>query len=141
LGLLVVAQLEEQLFAHSRVPAAMRERCACTLSWWAGRYWERLRRHAPTLPFRISFVASKALFCAKLRRDRHLDASRKPAQATLALAHGLKQRSGLHLQNSMLIALSGVDGGGKSSQACALRDAFAAADVRARIAWTRIGDT
>src|SRR5438132_9685101 len=83
----------------------------------------------------------KVLFFAKLWRDRHLAPSRKPAQAVLALARGLKQRSGLHLQNSMLIALSGVDGSGKSSQACALRDAFAAGHVRSRIAWTRIGDT
>jgi thymidylate kinase len=44
-------------------------------------------------------------------------------------------------QNAMLIALSGVDGGGKSSQARALRDAFAAGHVRARIVWMRIGDT
>jgi thymidylate kinase len=141
LGLLVVAQLEEQLFAHSRIPAAQRERCARTLSWWGRRYRERLRGHSPTLPFRISFVASQVLFFAKLWRDRHLEASRKPAQTVLALAHGLTQRSGLHLQNAMLIALSGVDGSGKSTQARALRDAFAAGHVRSRIVWTRIGDT
>src|SRR5919204_746481 len=44
-------------------------------------------------------------------------------------------------QNAMLIALSGVDGGGKSTQACALRDAFEAEHVRSRIVWTRIGAT
>ena len=44
-------------------------------------------------------------------------------------------------QNAMLIALSGVDGGGKSTPACALRDAFEAGHVRSRIVWTRIGDT
>jgi thymidylate kinase len=44
-------------------------------------------------------------------------------------------------QNAMLIALSGVDGSGKSTQACALRDAFEAEHVRSRIVWTRIGDT
>src|SRR5947209_5058087 len=44
-------------------------------------------------------------------------------------------------QNAMLIALSGVDGSGKSTQACALRDALAAEHVRSRIVWTRIGDT
>ncbi|HKC73914.1 MAG TPA: hypothetical protein VKF37_06895 [Chloroflexota bacterium] len=44
-------------------------------------------------------------------------------------------------QNAMLIALSGVDGSGKSTQACALRDALAAGRVRSRIVWTRIGDT
>ena len=44
-------------------------------------------------------------------------------------------------QNAMLIALSGVDGSGKSSQACALRAALAAGHVRSRIVWTRIGDT
>jgi thymidylate kinase len=44
-------------------------------------------------------------------------------------------------QNAMLIALSGVDGGGKSSHARALRDAFEAGHVRSRIVWTRIGDT
>jgi thymidylate kinase len=143
LGLLVVAQLEEQLWGHSRVPAEQRERCEATLreSWWVGRYRERLRDQPPTLPFRISFVASKVLFFAKLWRDRHLDASRKPAQTVLALAYGLKQRSGLHLQNSMLITLSGVDGGGKSSQAGALRAAFETGHVRSRIVWTRIGDT
>ena len=43
--------------------------------------------------------------------------------------------------HAMLIALSGVDGGGKSTQARALRDAFAAGHVRARIVWMRIGDT
>jgi thymidylate kinase len=44
-------------------------------------------------------------------------------------------------QNAMLIALSGVDGGGKSTQARALHDAFAAGHVRSRIVWMRIGDT
>jgi thymidylate kinase len=86
-------------------------------------------------------VVSQVLFFAKLWRDRHLEASRKPAQTVLALAHGLTQRSGLRLQNSMLIALSGVDGGGKSTQACALRAAFEAGHVRSRIVWMRIGDT
>jgi thymidylate kinase len=44
-------------------------------------------------------------------------------------------------QNAMLIVLSGVDGSGKSTQACALRDALAVGHVRSRIVWTRIGDT
>jgi thymidylate kinase len=84
---------------------------------------------------------SKVLFFEKLWRDRQLAASRKPAQTVRALAHGVKQKGRFHLQNSMLITLSGIDGSGKSSQAQALHDACAVSHVHARIAWTRIGDT
>jgi thymidylate kinase len=107
----------------------------------AQRFPEVLTMRDVRLPCPISFVTSTVLFVAKLWRDRHLEASHKPAQTVLALAHALKQRSGLHLQNSMLIALSGVDGSGKSTQARALRAAFEAGHVRSRIVWTRIGDT
>ena len=100
-----------------------------------------LQGHPPTLPFKISFTGSKVLFFEKLWRDRQLAAARKPAQTVRALAHGIKQKGHLHLQNSMLITLSGIDGGGKSSQAQALHDACEVSHVHARIAWTRIGDT
>src|SRR5919201_1730211 len=53
----------------------------------------------------------------------------------------LTMRDDRDRQNAMLIALSGVDGSGKSTQACALRDALAVGHVRSRIVWTRIGDT
>jgi thymidylate kinase len=53
----------------------------------------------------------------------------------------LTMRDDRDRQNAMLIALSGVDGGGKSTQACALRDAFEAGHVRSRIVWMRIGAT
>jgi thymidylate kinase len=106
-----------------------------------GRYWKTLQSHPPTFPFKISFTVSKALFFEKLWRDRQLAAARKPAQTVRALAHGVKQKGRFHLQNSMLITLSGIDGSGKSSQAQALHDACEVSHVHARIAWTRIGDT
>src|SRR5918912_700982 len=143
LGLLLVAHLEEQLSLCSTVPPEQRARFERTLqdSLWLDRYWKTLQSHPPTLPFKISFTVSKALFFEKLWRDRRLAAACKPAYTVRALAHGVKQKGRLHLQNSMLVTLSGIDGSGKSSQAQALRDACEVSHVHARIAWTRIGDT
>ena len=143
LGLLLVAHLEEQFCLRSTVPPEQRARFGRTLqdTLWLGRYWTTLQSHPPTLPFKISFTVSKALFFEKLWWDRQVAASHKPAQTVRALAHGIKQKGRLHLQNSMLITLSGIDGSGKSSQAQALHDACAVSHVHARIAWTRIGDT
>jgi hypothetical protein len=141
LGLLLVAQLETQLFGHSRVPAAVQAAARRALPPWLRAYARRVQGRPPRLPFALSFAVSKGLFFTKLWGDRELAGRAKPAQTGLALARGVKERTGLHLQNAMLITLSGVDGAGKSSQAEALQQAFAVSHVRSRIVWTRVGAT
>ena len=142
-GLLLIAQLEEHLYEVRMIPEEFRARCEATVQHnrWLDRYWSTLHAAPPVLPFSIPFVLSKILFFEKLWRDQDLLRSERPMRTLRALAAGAKQKGGFHLQNSMLVTLSGVDGGGKSSHAQALHDVFTVSHVQSRIAWTRIGDT
>jgi thymidylate kinase len=143
-GLLLVAQLEDQLYGASSIPPTQRERYERTVRnhIWLGRYWSFLRRRSQTpLPFNIFFPVGVALYFHKVWGDQRLKAAEKPRQTVVALAQGFAQRTHLHLQNAMLFALSGMDGSGKSTLAQALHSAFETSGVRARVAWKRIGDT
>jgi len=143
LGLALVAHLEERLFDEPSIPPSERARFEHTVQScrWLAAYWRELTAREPEMPFAISFWTSKRLFFTKVWCDRHLTLAAKGPSTFLSLARGFKQKSGIRPQSAMLLALSGVDGSGKSAQADALIDAFTTCAIRSQRVWTRVGST
>jgi len=81
-----------------------------------------LKREKVEFPFRISFAFSERL-----------------SNLLNTFAWGFKQKSGLNPQPGMLVALSGIDGSGKSTQAQALDEALTISDATHMVIWSRPG--
>lgn len=143
LGLALTAHLETRLFDESSIPRSELARFQHTLRscGWLAPYWRTLEERDPDMPFAISFWTSKRLFFTKVWCDRHVMLGAKGPSTILSLARGFKQKSGIRPQNSMLLALSGADGSGKSTQAAALADALTTCAIRSKRVWTRVGST
>lgn len=92
---------------------------------------------AETLPVRVSFAYSKRFYFAKVARDRRLSAAQKCDDAIRHALSGVRRKLRVRSQQPMLVAISGVDGSGKTAHAEALQAAFARCDIRSRIVWTR----
>jgi dTMP kinase len=91
------------------------------------------------LPLRIPFAFSKILFYAKLVSDPTRSAARKLKDLAVHTANGTKLRLRIHSQPAMLVAFSGVDGCGKTTQVEALQSAFHTCHLRASPVWSRGG--
>ncbi len=142
-GLATLARLEEQLFESVSVPRQRHDRLLQDVQNQrvTRRYWRDLASKPPLLPHELPFAMSKLLFFDKLYADKQIPLAEKPLLTALALARGFKGQIGAHPQNSALIALSGMDGSGKTAQALALADAFSIAELRAEVRWARFGAT
>jgi thymidylate kinase len=92
---------------------------------------------AEHLPAPVPFLYSKRHYFAKVARDKRLTAGQKADDALRHALAGVRRNLGLFSQRRMLIALSGVDGSGKTVHAEALKSAFDRCDIRARIVWSR----
>lgn len=98
-----------------------------------------LARETAEFPFRISFAYSKLLYYQKIMRDRHDRFGQRVSNLLHTFAWGFKQKSGMNPQPGMLVALSGIDGSGKSTQAEALDEALTISDATHKIVWSRPG--
>lgn len=98
-----------------------------------------LKRETVEFPFRISFAFSKLLYYQKIMRDRHDGSGRRVSNLLHTFAWGFKQKSGANPQPGMLVALSGIDGSGKSTQAQALDEALTISDATHKVIWSRPG--
>jgi thymidylate kinase len=105
------------------------------------RYWKQIRKRSLDLPFRVSFALSKVLYYKKILRDSHDGMRTRVTNLMHTLAWGIKQKSGIRPQNGALIAISGTDGTGKTTQAEALSEALTTSEVYNNIVWSRIGTT
>lgn len=90
-----------------------------------------------TLPVRVGFVYSKRHYFAKVARDRRLSPTQKWDDAARHALAGVRRKLRVRSQRPMLVAISGVDGSGKTAHAEAVQAAFARCDIRARVVWTR----
>ncbi len=140
-ALLVCQKLERQLFGYRTVPAEVVARWkhglkAYPLQW---AYWRKVRHRELQLPFRVSFLFSKLLYYKKIFRDSHDSARKRASNAVRTLAWGVKQKSHIRPQKSRLIAISGLDGSGKTAQIKALSSALETSEVINRVAWSRCG--
>jgi thymidylate kinase len=168
-SLLLCAYQERMLYNETSVPLEILERAWCTLPGWARTFLERQvgtgalappsferfatpQPHAvladhqagghdgiEQLPLRIPFAFSKILFYTKLVRDPTRSAARKLKDLAVHTANGTKLRLRIHSQPAMLVAFSGVDGCGKTTQAEALQSAFHTCHLRTSPVWSRGG--
>jgi thymidylate kinase len=140
-ALLVCQKLERQLFGYRTVPTEVVARWrrglrAYPLQW---AYWRKVRRRELQLPFRVSFAFSKLLYYKKIIRDSHDSARKRASNIVRTLAWGVKQKSGVRPQAGRLIAISGLDGAGKTAHIRALSAALETSEVINRVVWSRCG--
>lgn len=104
---------------------------------WEAKYAARLTDAPEHLPSPVPFVYSKRHYFTKVARDRALTRAQKWDDAARHALAGVRRNLRLFSQRRMLIAVSGVDGSGKTTHAEAIRAAFARCDIRARVVWSR----
>jgi thymidylate kinase len=140
-ALLVCQKLERDLFGHSTVPPEAVSAWSLGLRdyplQWA--YWQKVRKRGLDLPFRVSFAFSKLLYYKKIVRDSHDGARKRASNVVRTLAWGVKQKSGVRPQRGRLIAVSGLDGAGKTAHIRALSAAMETSEVINRVVWSRCG--
>ena len=140
-ALLVCQKLERDLFGYSTAPAevvaAWRRGLRDYPLQWA--YWQKVRKRELQLPFRVSFAFSKLLYYKKIIRDSHDGARKRASNVVRTLAWGVKQKSGVRPQAGRLIAVSGLDGAGKTAHIRALSAALETSEVINRVVWSRCG--
>jgi len=157
-SLLLYAYQERALYGETLVPLVILEQAWRELPAWTQalleRYlglsaeaarcegeWVRAKAGIQEVPLRIPFIFSKLLFYAKLVRDPTRSTMRKLKDLAVHTGYGTKLRMHIHSQPRMLVTFSGVDGCGKTTQAKALRSAFAVCHLRAQYVWNRGGSS
>jgi thymidylate kinase len=140
-ALLISRKLERALYGACSAPAeaVMRWKRGLRSYHLQWRYWKNLRKREFELPFRVSFVFSKVLYYKKIARDDSDGLRSKATNVVRTLAWGIKQKSGIRPQRGRLIALSGLDGSGKTAHAGALSQAMDTSEVINRVVWSRCG--
>jgi len=138
---LLYDDLERRLHGRSLVQSEVREEALSELTRWQQSYLESLYSYPLSFPFPLSFAFSKRLFYRKIYRDRTTSTFRKIADAAGHTARGIHLKLGIRSQSPMLVALSGIDGSGKTTQAEALQRAFQSCAIRARCVWSRIASS
>jgi len=136
---LLYDHLERSLHGVSLVPDEVLEQARRDAPGSQLAYLGRLQQSRVTMPFPVSFVFSKRLYYRKVWHNRTIDTRRKIGNTLRHSANGLRLKSGVRSQSPMLIAVSGIDGSGKSAQVKLLQQAFDACAIRARSVWSRGG--
>ncbi len=121
-ALLLCQKLEQQVYGYRTVSRDVVKRWSRGLREYRVQYayWQKVRARPFQMPFRISFAFSKLLYYKKIARDSHDGTRSRVRNAVRTLAWGLKQKSKIRPQPGVVIALSGLDGAGKSAHAKAL---------------------
>jgi thymidylate kinase len=140
-ALLVCQKMERDLFGYCTAPpevvAAWRRGLRDYPLQWA--YWQKVRKRGLDLPFRVSFAFSKLLYYKKIIRDSHDRVRKRASNVVRTLAWGFKQKSGVRPRAGRLIAISGLDGAGKTAHIRALSAALETSEVINRVVWSRCG--
>ena len=118
--LLIWAHLEEHLWGRTSIPRSSREGWEPRLSQLSRRYYRRLLRREPVLPFRVSFFFSKLLYYRKVWEDRQEGPWGKLRDTVQTLVRGIKVKGRLRFLPSFLVSFSGADGSGKTQHAVGL---------------------
>ncbi len=140
--LLVCAHLEKTLWGKTSVPwqvhndwRASLKRLPLTYS-----YYRRITSRSPvSLPFKVSFIFSKLLYYNKILHDRCHSLGARLWDVIRTLAYGIKLKSGIRSQPSLLVSFSGPDGSGKTQHAQALARSLATSALRTKYYWNRCG--
>lgn len=140
-ALLVCQKLERELYGYRTVGREVIARWKKGLRAYGlqSAYWHKVSKRPFQMPFRVSFGFSKLLYYKKIARDSHDGVRARARNVVRTLAWGAKQKSGVRPQPGRLIALSGLDGSGKTAHAQALSQAMETSEVINRVVWTRLG--
>ena len=146
LCLLVLAfdAVEQRLYGAGSVPAAQLAHLMRTLRRWpyAVRHLEKLTAKAAlSLPVDLGYWDCKRVYYAKIVRDPVRTVRERWRDVGVTLAWGIKLKSRIRPQPGLVVALSGVDGSGKTAHARALVDALRLCEVRTNYVWARGGST
>jgi thymidylate kinase len=140
--LLLCADVSRRAYGHTTVPQTVLDACSRGMSARSTQLLERyLARAREKWPVRIPFWLSKRFFYGRLWHDPQKGARARAADLIMHTLHGIKLRLHLHSQPSMLIALCGADGSGKTTQADLLVAAFDGCHIRAQRVWSRGGSS
>jgi len=89
------------------------------------------------LPALLPFRPCKVAYYRKVMRDRRRGEPRKWMDVFDTLLWAVRWKLHIRSQPGLLVAISGVDGSGKSLQVARLRDAFTTCDLRVKCIWAR----
>jgi len=144
--LLIYSYLEGELFKKNRAPNSVTNQAFKNLDSLTLAYFKELRnRDRIQMPFKISFLFSKIFYYKKIIKDQKRDNLKKFYDIISTLLWGLelelKIKLGIHLQPSILLAFSGVDGSGKTTQIKALIQALNTCELKTKYVWSRCGSS
>ncbi len=96
-----------------------------------------LVRYGEQVPAELPFRAVKLAYYRKVMRDRRRSEPRKWLDIFDTLLWAVRWKLHIRSQPGLLVAISGIDGSGKSLQVDRLRAVFATCDVRVKCVWAR----
>jgi thymidylate kinase len=143
LALALCARWEAQLYDAVSLPESVCAQAEAGLAAWQRNYLDAL----PSLtgpaqaPVRLSFTRSKRLFYAKMLTDPTLKSRARLREVVVHTVFGTRLRLHMRSQRPLLVALDGIDGCGKSTQAALLASALEGSTVRHSVVWTRGGSS
>lgn len=140
-GLALCVRLETGLFGTTHLRTRMPTELDAGLTRRLETRAAALASGRETMPFRLSFPGSKALFYRKIWADEAGTVGDRFQNTVSHTLRGIRLRSKLRSQRPMLISFDGIDGSGKTALAEILARAFDDAAVRRRIVWIRGGST
>lgn len=140
-ALLAHDKLDQALYAVPALPAEQHGRADTALRGvWRRPALSHLSGPA-RFPLPVRFTFSKGLFFAKMLADENVFWPARLADVYTHLVTGTRLKLRLYSQPAMLVAVSGVDGSGKTTQAKAMVHAFQRCGLRARYVWGRAGSS
>ncbi len=140
-ALLIHDHLVCLLLGRSAIPQSQIDDARLQLGKISRRGVSRLLTEPYSLPFPIGFIFSKRLFVRKILADWSESRGNRLRDLLLHFTTGSKLKLGLRSQPGFLIALSGVDGAGKTTQARSLSRALDRSAIRTECVWSRPGSS
>ena len=142
--LLLYSQLEVALYNEMRIPGAVLDWAHAIISaniWLSLALEKTLKREEVYFPFEVSFFLGKILYYRKILNDLQRNLAMRIYDVISTLAWGVKLKLQIKGQRGMIIAISGIDGAGKTAHCRSLLRALETSDVKAHIYWSRFGSS
>ncbi len=147
-GLLVQSFVEKNLYGESLIGSDQLEGMRSALPLWMRTYLnKKVYSQKIALPFKLPKIFGKSLHFEKTIKDK-TTAPAKKIHEMIMVAHGSlfvvlyeKLKVNIRYQPAMLIAISGIDGSGKTTYADILSDILELCELRKRIVWSRVGSS
>jgi thymidylate kinase len=93
------------------------------------------------LPDKMSFLEGKKYYYKKIFSDATTSFSKKIHETISTLLWGIELKLNIKSQSSFFIALSGLDGSGKTTQTEMLLNVFGQTDIKTKYIWKRMNDS